>query len=91
MNANNAINVMRGLPKSPYHFDQFGGTLGGPIQKDRHFFFFNYDGQRNTTPNTVFLNVPAGHTDRCRDARRPSRSCSRSPRAGNSSSTRTSS
>jgi outer membrane receptor protein involved in Fe transport len=60
MNANNAINEMRGLPKSPYHFDQFGGTLGGPIRKDRHFFFFNYDGQRNETPNTVFLNVPAG-------------------------------
>jgi hypothetical protein len=58
MNANNAINVMRGLPKAPYHFDQFGGTLGGPIQRDRHFFFFNYDGQRNNTPNTVFLNVP---------------------------------
>jgi outer membrane receptor protein involved in Fe transport len=60
MNANNAINVLRGLPKSPYHFDQFGGTLGGPIQPDRHFYFFNYDGQRNETPNAVFLNVPAG-------------------------------
>jgi outer membrane receptor protein involved in Fe transport len=59
MNANNAINVLRNLPKAPYHFDQFGGTLGGPIRKDRHFFFFNYDGQRNNTPNTVFLNLPA--------------------------------
>ena len=59
MNANNAINVLRGLPKAPYHFDQFGGTLGGPIRKDKHFFFFNYDGQRNNTPNTVFLNLPS--------------------------------
>ena len=46
-------------PKSPYHYNQFGGTLGGPIRRDRDFFFVNYDGQRNTTPNTVVLNLPA--------------------------------
>ncbi len=33
--------------------------LGGPLVRDRHFFFVNYDGQRNTQPNVVFLNVPA--------------------------------
>ncbi len=33
--------------------------LGGPLVRDRHFFFVNYDGQRNTQPNLVFLNVPA--------------------------------
>ncbi|HJU54037.1 MAG TPA: carboxypeptidase regulatory-like domain-containing protein, partial [Pyrinomonadaceae bacterium] len=38
---------------------QFGGVIGGPIVRDRHFFFFNYDGQRNTQPNAVFLNLPA--------------------------------
>jgi outer membrane receptor protein involved in Fe transport len=59
LNANNAINELRKLPKSPYHYNQFGGTLGGPIQKNRHFFFFNYDGQRNTQPNLVFLNLPS--------------------------------
>src|SRR5882762_56931 len=58
MNANDMINNSRGLPKSPYHFNQFGGTLGGPVVKDKIFFFFNYDGQRNTTPNIVTLNVP---------------------------------
>jgi outer membrane receptor protein involved in Fe transport len=42
-------------PKSPYHYDQFGGSLGGPIQRDRAFFFVNYDGQRNETPNVVNL------------------------------------
>ena len=59
LNANNAINVLNNRPKSPYHYHQFGGTLGGPLRRDRDFFFFNYDGQRNTQPNAVFLNLPA--------------------------------
>ena len=43
-----------GKPDKPaYHWNQFGGNLGGPIKKDRAFFFFNYDGQRNTQPNIV--------------------------------------
>lgn len=45
--------------KAPYHFNQFGGTFGGPIKKDRAFFFFNYDGQRNTQPNTVTFGATA--------------------------------
>ena len=67
LNANNAINVLNNRPKSPYHYNQFGGTLGGPIRPNRDFFFFNYDGQRNTQPNVVFLNLPVEHADRRRD------------------------
>ncbi len=59
LNANNYINELRGRPKSPYHYNQFGAVVGGPIRRDRDFFFFNYDGQRNTQPNAVFLNLPA--------------------------------
>ncbi len=59
LNANNAINELNNRPKSPYHYNQFGGTLGGPIRPNRDFFFVNYDGQRNTQPNVVFLNLPA--------------------------------
>ncbi|HET7694762.1 MAG TPA: carboxypeptidase regulatory-like domain-containing protein [Vicinamibacterales bacterium] len=59
LNANNAINVLNNRPKSPYHYHQFGGTLGGPVRRDRDFFFFNYDGQRNTQPNPVVMNLPA--------------------------------
>src|SRR5467141_3245757 len=58
LNANDMINNTNRRPKSPYHFNQFGGTLGGPVVKDKIFFFFNYDGQRNTIPNIVTLNVP---------------------------------
>ncbi len=59
LNANSPINELNNRPKSPYHYHQFGGTLGGPLRRNRDFFFVNYDGQRNTQPNLVFLNLPA--------------------------------
>ncbi len=58
LNANDPINKINGRPKSPYHFNQFGGDIGGPVLRDKLFFFFDYDGQRNTLPNLVFLPVP---------------------------------
>jgi outer membrane receptor protein involved in Fe transport len=57
LNANTWANNKRGAPKRAYHYNQFGGNAGGPIVKNRIFFFFDYDGQRNTTPNPVFLQV----------------------------------
>ena len=59
LNANDLINKINAREKSPYHFNQFGGDVSGPIKRDRAFFFFDYDGQRNTQPNLVFLNLPA--------------------------------
>jgi outer membrane receptor protein involved in Fe transport len=59
LNATNTMSKRDGLPKSPYHYHQFGGTLGGPLRPNRDFFFFNYDGQRNTQPNDVVLSVPS--------------------------------
>jgi outer membrane receptor protein involved in Fe transport len=62
LNANDPINKQRGQSRSPYHFNQFGGNLGGPVIREKVFFFFDYDGQRNTLPNLVFLGVPAPAT-----------------------------
>ncbi len=41
----------------PFSDQQFGGTIGGPILKDKLFFFFAYEGERQ--PNTIF-NTPTG-------------------------------
>jgi len=40
-------------PKPPLRQNDFGGTLGGPIVKDRTFFFFSYEGLRLRQPQTA--------------------------------------
>jgi hypothetical protein len=42
------------LARAPFHRNQFGGTIGGPIKRDKTFFFFSYSGLRQTTSS--FLN-----------------------------------
>jgi hypothetical protein len=44
--ANNYFTNLAGLPRSPFHQNQFGGTLGGPIIHNRVFFFGDYQGTR---------------------------------------------
>ena len=36
--------------RSLFHQNQYGGTVGGPIVKDRSFFFFSYQGRHAVTP-----------------------------------------
>ena len=47
-----------GSSAPPYHRHQFGGALGGPIIKDRTFFFANYEGLREALSRTFIANVP---------------------------------
>lgn len=35
----------------PFHRNQFGGTFGGPLKKNKIFYFLSYDGLRQITPN----------------------------------------
>jgi hypothetical protein len=46
------------LPKAQERQNDFGGVLGGPIMKDKLFFFFSYEGLRLRQPETVLSNVP---------------------------------
>ncbi len=39
-----------GHTNPPLHINQFGGSLGGPILKNRLFFFINFEGVRQTNP-----------------------------------------
>src|SRR5580704_12691572 len=44
---NAPVNPITHTPlNAPYHRNQFGGTVGGPIKKDNAFFFFSYAGLR---------------------------------------------
>jgi len=63
LNANDPITKAQqfraGLPnkRSPLRINQFGGRLGGPIVKNRAFFFFTYDGQRADVPQILTVNL----------------------------------
>src|SRR5215813_2925288 len=49
LSANSWNNNYTGVPKDFYNGNQFGGRVGGPIIKNKTFFFFLYDGQRFVT------------------------------------------
>ena len=61
LNARNFFNPGVGPdagPKGSFLQNQFGGTLGGPIKKDKIFFFVDYQGTRQTQGQTVNTQVP---------------------------------
>ncbi len=49
-----------GLPNKPLKLirNVFGGSIGGPVQKDRLFFFLNYEGTRQREEHTQLRNIP---------------------------------
>jgi Carboxypeptidase regulatory-like domain/TonB dependent receptor len=47
-------------PTPVFRQNQFGGTFGGPIRKDKTFFFIDYQGSRQTQAPTVSTQVPSG-------------------------------
>ena len=74
----------RGGEKNPLKNQQFGGTFGGPIVRDKTFFFGYYEGQRInvTTPYRAFVPTPGAGRGGARRASPPP-ACSRRPAGEN--------
>ena len=53
LNANSWQNNFEGAAKAKLRWNEFGATLGGPIKRDKLFFFVDYQGQRFDTPTTI--------------------------------------
>ena len=68
LNANDLFLNAAGRPRPVLNRNQFGGTLGGPLVKDKTFFFVSYQGTRerngsSLTSSLSFPFVPAGLTN----------------------------
>ncbi len=57
--ANNWFNDRYGVPIPPVHRHDFGATFGGPIIKNKTFFFFDFEGWRQTSMGTYQAGVPS--------------------------------
>ena len=55
----NTFNLNQLNSAKPFHNEhQFGGTVGGPFQKNKGYFFFSYEGYRQVLPAGVVTSVP---------------------------------
>jgi len=58
LDANDWFSNRNGLPKPAERQNDFGGVIGGPIAKDKTFFFFSYEGLRLRQPLSQETVVP---------------------------------
>ena len=59
LDANNFITNSAGLPRAPFHQNQFGAAVGGPILRNKTFFFADYQGTRQSlAAGSALTDVP---------------------------------
>ncbi|MCX6627592.1 MAG: TonB-dependent receptor, partial [Candidatus Solibacter sp.] len=73
LNGNTFFSNSSGLARPPFTQNQYGATLGGPVKKDRLFFFYSWENFSQRQGSTMVLNVPtaafrAGDFSNLRDA-----------------------
>jgi hypothetical protein len=61
MNANNFTNNLAGTPRQGEVQNQFWITAGGPIIRNKLFFFFGFEGYRQSIAGTLLTNVPPAY------------------------------
>jgi hypothetical protein len=64
LDASNFFANRNRLRKPPLRYNQFGGTIGGPIWRDHTFFFFSYQGTRIRRSDTAVVTVPTADQKR---------------------------
>jgi opacity protein-like surface antigen len=58
LDANSFFNNRSGVARPAFQRNEFGGTIGGPIRRDRTFFFGDYQGIRLRQPRSVVATIP---------------------------------
>jgi len=61
MDANDWFAEAAGKPRAPEHHNDFGVFLGGPIWKNKTFYFLSYEGARLDVPQTGLDQVPSAY------------------------------
>lgn len=59
LDANTFFNNRSGIEKPSFRRNEFGGTFGGPIRRDRTFFFTDYQGIRIRQPRSTVSTIPS--------------------------------
>jgi hypothetical protein len=56
--ANNWVNNVNGIPRPQLRWNQYGGTIGGPLVRNKLFYFGHYEGFQRAFADTIVTSVP---------------------------------